>query len=264
MSELINDRVRWAIDGQVATMTLARPDAGNGFDLAMAEAIREAAKRVHNGSKDGTVRAAIIAAEGPAFSVGGDLQHFSSTAERDKEMDEVAGAIHDALRHLAVSDAPVITVVEGVAAGGGIGLALIGDIVLASPRAKFRMAYTAVGLSPDCGTSWIVPRLIGEARALDLALTNRVVSVKEAAEWGMVSRVVETDTLREAQTLARALAGGPFAALGSTKRLIRSSATASYSEHLDNEAASISELVASPNGIEGIDAFLAKREPKFT
>ncbi|WP_406033171.1 enoyl-CoA hydratase-related protein [Nocardioides sp. NBC_00163] len=264
MSELINDRVRWSINGQVATVTLARPDGGNGFDLAMAEAIREAAKRVHDGSKKGTVRAAIVAAEGPAFSVGGDLQYFASSAERDKEMDKVAGAIHDALRLLAGADAPVITVVEGVAAGGGIGLALTGDIVLASPRAKFRMAYTAVGLSPDCGTSWIVPRLIGEGRALDLALTNRVVSVKEAAEWGLVSRVVEDDVLSEAQALARSLAGGPFAALSRTKRLIRSSATASFSEHLDDEAASISALVASSDGIEGIDAFLGKREPKFT
>lgn len=264
MNDLIGDRVRWTTDDSIATITLARPDAGNGFDLAMAEAIREAARRVHDGARASTIRAAIITADGPAFSVGGDLQHFASSAERDKEMDNVAGAMHEALRLLAASEAPVITVVEGVAAGGGIGLALAGDIVLATQRAKFRMAYTAVGLSPDCGASWIVPRLVGQARALDLALTNRMVSAQEAAGWGLVSRLVEDDAVSEARALARLLAEGSAAALGSTKRLVRASVTSSYVEHLDAEAASISARVASTDGIEGVDAFLEKRRPTFT
>ena len=263
MIETIKDRVRWESKDSVATITLTRPEAGNGFDLLMAEAISDAAQRAHDSAASGAIRAVIIAAEGPSFSVGGDLQHFSDAVDRAGEMENVAGCMHTALRLLATSNAPVVTAIHGVAAGGGIGLALVGDVILASPRAKFRMAYTAVGLSPDCGVSWLLPRLVGHTRALDLALTNRLVSAAEAETWGMVSRVVEGDLMSEAESLARTLAKGSAASLTSTKRLIWSSSTSTFADQLDREAASIAERVASADGVEGVDSFLAKRKPTF-
>lgn len=264
MDELQHDRVRLTIDAGLAEVTLARPDAGNGFDLGMASGIRDAAEAVANGAKDGSVRAAVLAGQGKVFSVGGDLAYFGGDEGRGDRMREVAGALHDALRLLATAPATVVTALHGVVAGGGIGLALVGDVVLAGPRAKFRLAYTAGGLSPDCGTSWLLPRRIGHARAMDLALTNRVVGAEEAERWGLVSRLTESDdVLGEARALAAELAAGPQEALAMTKQLLWTGLEQPFGTQLDHEAETIARLVETPDGREGIDAFLAKRAPKF-
>jgi 2-(1,2-epoxy-1,2-dihydrophenyl)acetyl-CoA isomerase len=264
VSDFLHDRVRYGVEDTVATMTLARPDAGNGFDLAMARAINTAAQRIAVGAHTGEIRAAVVAAEGKVFSVGGDLRHFADAKDPGDEMRHVAGGLHEALSALVNAPLPVITAVHGVAAGGGVGLALAGDIVLAGPRAKFRLAYTAGGLSPDCGTSWLLPQRIGAARALDLALTNRPVDAQEAAAWGMVSRLMDSDDVAgEAQKLAAELAGGASGALAQAKRLIRTADTRTFADSLDDEAHTITRLVTGPEASEGIDAFLTKRTPKY-
>lgn len=264
MDELLHGRVRLRTDAGTAVLTLARPDAGNGFDLDMAHGIRDAARAVADGGRDGSVRAAVLAAEGKVFSVGGDLAHFAAAPDRGERMREVAGALHEALRLLATAPVPVVTALHGVAAGGGIGLALVGDVVLAGPRAKFRLAYTAGGLSPDCGTSWILPRRIGHARAMDLALTNRVLGAEEAERWGLVSRLTGSDeVLDEALALARELADGAHEALAMTKHLIWTGQESTFEAHLDREAETIARLVDTADAREGIDAFLTKRTPTF-
>ncbi len=264
MDELLHDRVRIRIEDDVARLTLSRPDAGNGFDLDMAHSIEAGARRIADGADAGRLRAAMIDAEGKAFSVGGDLAYFAGTDDRSEAMRQVAGALHNALRLLTGAPVPVVTAVHGVAAGGGIGLALAGDVVVAGPRAKFRYAYTAGGLSPDCGTTWLVPWRIGMARAMDLALTNRIVGADEAAAWGLVSRVVDSDDVPEqALAIAHELANGSRSALATTKELLWTSAERSFGDQLDLEASSIARLVDGPDGREGVDAFLAKRIPTF-
>lgn len=261
MDELLHDRVRLQTDGWIAQITLARPDAGNGFDLAMAHGIRDAAKAVAGSDE---LRSVVLAAEGKVFSVGGDLAHFASVENRGQRMREVAGALHEALQLLTSAPVTVVTALHGVAAGGGIGLALAGDVVIAGPRAKFRLAYTAGGLSPDCGTTWMLPRRIGHARAIDLALTNRIVSAEEAERWGLVSRLSESDdVLGEARALAAELAAGPRDALGVTKQLLWKALERTFDDQLDVEAETIARLVETTDGREGIDAFLAKRTPTF-
>lgn len=264
MNELLRERVRWTDDDGVTTVTLARPESGNSFDLSMAQGIREAAERIAKGAHDRSIRAALITAEGPAFSVGGDLQYFADADDRAAAMQAVATDLHEALVRLTTAPVPVVTAIHGVVAGGGIGLALAGDITVAGPKAKFRMAYTAAGLSPDCGTSWILPTRIGLARALDLTMTNRLVSGDEAARWGMVSRFVDDgDVVEYARDLARGLTRGAAEALAESKRLLWSSATADFPGHLEREAVTIARLVGGTEGREGIDAFLAKRKPQF-
>jgi 2-(1,2-epoxy-1,2-dihydrophenyl)acetyl-CoA isomerase len=141
---------------------------------------------------------------------------------------------------------------------------LSGDLVVASAKAKFRLAYTAAGLSPDCGASWLLPRRIGLARAMDLSLTNRLVTAAEAAQWGLISRLVDHDDLNgEVAAIAHGLSQGSRQALAETKRLMWAGTADLYAAQLDDEAATISRLAASPDGIEGVSAFLQKRKPDF-
>ncbi|MBS1870249.1 MAG: enoyl-CoA hydratase/isomerase family protein [Actinobacteria bacterium] len=260
----MHDSVGWHLDGSVARVVLARPEAGNALNLAMARGLAEAARRVRDGAEEGTVRAALVAAEGRAFCVGGDLSEFARSEDRGACVAEVATTAHEAIAVLQAAPVPVVTAVHATAAGGGVGLALCGDVVLMASTAKLRLAYTAAGLSPDCGASWLLPRRIGMARALDLALTNRVVTGAEAEQWGLASRVVAPESLgAEAEAVAVALAHGSRRALAETKRLLRESSSTSFEEQLAAEAATIAALAAAPDGREGVDAFLAKRTPEF-
>ncbi len=265
MADLIRERVRYEVQDSIARVTLARPDAGNGLDLAMAEAIRDAAERACKDAEAGAVRAVLLAAEGQMFCVGGDLREIAEQTDRGAHLQAIAGAVHDGIRLLTGAPVPVVAAVGGTAAGGGVGVALAADIVVASATAKFAMAYTAAGLSPDCGTSWVLARRVGTVRALDLALTNRPLSAEDAAQWGLLSRVVDPERLAaEVDGIVAALAAGPRQAQAETKRLIRRADTVDLDSHLDDEAASISTLVATADGREGVDAFLGKRTPDFT
>ncbi|MET8427710.1 enoyl-CoA hydratase-related protein [Nocardia sp. NPDC004860] len=265
MNEFAHNHVRVEIDSSVAVITLARPDKHNAFDLAMAQDLHAAVQRAARGAQSGAVRAIVLAAEGKVFSVGGDLAYFSGSGDRSERMRQVATALHDALELLTTASVPVVSALHGIAAGAGVGLVLAADIVLAGPHAKLRLAYTAGGLSPDCGASWILPRRVGMARAMDLALTNRAVDAIEAEKWGLVSRLTDSDdVVSEARAIARRLAAGPSEAFAATKHLLWTSLDRSFVAHLNSEAEAISRLVDSPDGREGIDAFLAKRAPTFS
>ena len=159
---------------------------------------------------------------------------------------------------------PVITAINGPAAGAGIGLALLGDIVLADPAAHFTLAYTAIGMSPDVGATWLLPRLVGLRRAQELCLRNRRVKADEAERIGLITRVVESGTLAgEAAALADELAGAATTALGTTKRLLLDGLSAPIEQHLEAESRGISSQARSLDGREGIAAFVAKRQPQF-
>lgn len=252
--------VRLTRAGALAHLTLDRAAAGNALDLATATALHAAARQVAAGE----VGAVLVTAAGKNFCVGGDLGEFAGAEELAGHVRAVAREVHAALRILTDLPAPVVSAVQGAVAGGGIGLALAGDVVIAARGARFRLAYTAGGLSPDCGGSWVLPRLVGLPRAMYLALANPVLSAETAESWGLISLAVDDDELAgRARDLAERLASGPRAAHAATKRLLRAALTASYATHLDDEADTIASLAGTPDGREGVRAFLDKRAPAF-
>lgn len=250
----MTDRVRVSREGRVLEIVLAAGERGNALDLSMAEALRDAVRGIE--SED--VACVLVRAEGKNFCVGGDLRDFADRGSGTaSHVNSVATTAHDAVLMLTECRVPVVTAVHGAVAGAGVGLALSGDLIVAARSAKFRLAYTAVGLSPDCGGSWHLPRLIGQHRALDLALTNRVVGAEEALAWGLVSRLVEPESLvSEAKQLAEALAEGHTAALVESKRLIKSAPCHSLRAHLDAEADEISALASTDAAQAAIAAFV--------
>ncbi|WP_257232531.1 enoyl-CoA hydratase/isomerase family protein [Streptomyces sp. Rer75] len=251
------------MDDGLARLTLRRGEAGNAIDLDMARGLLDAARTC----AAERVRAVLLTGEGKSFCVGGDLGEFSrlSGAALEKHLTAVTDALHDALRTFAASDAPMVAAVQGAVAGAGLGLAASADVTLAADTASFTAAYTGIGYSPDAGVSWFLPRLVGPKRALDLLLTNRRITGAEAADIGLVSRVVAPARLTaEAARTAEALRRGPTAAFGATRRLVAAGLTADLGPHLDREARAIAAAAASDAGQEGVAAFLGKRAPDFT
>lgn len=248
----------------IATLTLDRPDSLNAIDLTMAQDLRDAARRC---DQDPGVRAVLLTGAGRVFSVGGDLRSFAAAGEAGAAaaLKEVTLHLHAAISHLMRMRAPVVVAVNGAAAGGAMSLAMAGDVVLAAESATFTMAYTAAGLSPDGGSTFLLPRLIGLRRTQELILTNRRLSASEALAWGLVTRVVADDRLAdEAMALARTLAAGPTAAFATAKRLLLASFSATLETQMELEGRGIAESAAGADGREGVDAFLAKRAAHFT
>src|SRR5262245_40272347 len=195
------------VKDHIARITLNRPDAANALNLQMALELMHASIRV---SEDPEVRAVIITGAGRMFSGGGDLKSFAEQeSQLPGHLKEVALYLHAAISRFARMDAPLVVAVNGSAGGAGMSLCLIGDLVLAAESAKFTLAYTRAGLSPDGGSTYFLPRIVGMRRALELALTNRVLTAREAFEWGIVTKVVpDNELLAETQAVAGQLASG--------------------------------------------------------
>ena len=249
------------IDG-IAHLTLNRPDAANALNLEMSQELYDACLRC---DEDPAVRAVLIDATGKMFCGGGDLKTFA--ARKDDLgvlLKQMTTYIHAAVSLISRMDPPVITAVQGSAAGGGLGLVFGADLVIAAESARFTMAYTRAALSPDASTSFFLPRLIGLRRALDLTLTNRTLSAREALEWGIVSRVVaDAELPSAAQALAKEMADGPTRAFGAAKRLLRESFDDSLETHLQSESRTIAERSQDAESREGIAAFIEKRPARF-
>lgn len=267
MNEHSAHPAKWAslelrIAEQVAWLTLNRPDAANSVNLTLAKELLEATLLC----EDAGVRAVVITGAGKVFCTGGDLKEFGGQGERlSAHLRETTVYLHAALTRLAHLEAPVIAAVNGVAAGAGMSLACACDLAIAAESARFTLAYTRAGLSPDGSGTWYLPRLIGQRRAMELALTNRTLSAAEALSWGLVTRVVADDQLMaEVESLATQLASGPTRSFGATKRLLLASWDHSLETQLELESQSIASLGASHDGVEGIAAFLEKRTPRLT
>ncbi len=253
--------LRAEVDGGVGRLTLARPDAGNSNNLAMAEELDELTTAW---SADPGVRVVLLQGEGATFCVGGDLKSFATQPDLPAHLTEITGHLHAAIARLASMDAPVVAAVHGSAAGAGCSLAAVSDLVLAAASSRFVMAYTAIGLTPDGSGSWALPRVVGLRRALELTLTTRHHTAAEAVEAGLATRVVADDDLHDnAERLAGSLAAGPTGALGAAKRLLRGSLAHDLEAQMALEAAALAAAAASPDGQEGIAAFLEKRAPRF-
>lgn len=249
------------VDG-IACITLNRPNAANAMNLTL---VRELARAALICDNDEGVKVVLLTATGKMFSAGGDLKSFLSFGDQTpQKMKELADELHKAVSLFARMRAVVIIAVNGYAAGAGFSLSLTGDYVLAAESAKFTMAYTTAGLSPDGSSTYFVPRLIGLRRAQELMFTNRTLTAREASEWGLITKVVADDELQNVSfALAKQLAKGPAAAQAVVKKLLLCSAGNGLEEQMEIEGREISRAAASEDGREGILAFLEKRKPDF-
>ncbi len=240
----------------VAILELNRPDQNNAIDLELADALADA---VEAAAADDAVRVLLLRGSGRMFCPGGDLAAMDAAPDRGAFLQELADAAHRAIRALDAIEKPVVAAVHGSAAGAGVSLALASDIVLVGSKARFAAAYGAVGLTPDCGMSWLLPRAVGTQRAMEFTLLLRVLKADEAVAWGMATTVVEDDQLQaEAEAVARRIASGAAGAFGKTRRLIRASRDVTLGEHLDVEAATISAASATEESGALIAAFLKR------
>lgn len=245
--------------GDVATITLDRPASSNALDLALALAFRAAVGEVRGSD----ARAVLVAGAGARFCAGGDLASMLRHDDRPAYLRELASVLTLGFRELSQLPVPVVASVQGAVAGAGMALLLSADLVVAARGTKMLMAYAGVGLTPDCGVSYLLPRAVGQQRALELALTGRVLSADEALDWGLVTMVVD-DGAQHAEGLALAtrLAGGPAYALGEAKRLVRSSFAVTREDSGEDEAETIARAVATPEAQALIDAFVSGQRPR--
>jgi 2-(1,2-epoxy-1,2-dihydrophenyl)acetyl-CoA isomerase len=244
----------------VATITLNRPDAFNALDLALGRELFEAALAV---DEDPAVRCVVLTGAGRAFCAGGDVKAFADNLSRIGVLiKELTTYLHGAISRLARSDKPVLTAVNGVAAGGGFSLALSADLVVAAESARFTMAYSKIAATPDGSSSYFLPRLVGLRRAMELYFTNRVLTAREALDWGLVTRVVPDAELPSAvDTLSHELAQGPSKAFGSAKRLLHQSTWESLETQMELEAQSIAAMGHTEDFRAGVTAFANKQAP---
>jgi len=186
----------------------------------------------------------LLAGEGPRFCAGGDVASFIDAQSPSAYLRRLASELECHMRGLGALPKPVVAAVHGAVAGAGLALVLNADVVVAAASTKLVFAYPGVGLTPDCGVSWLLPRAIGQQRALDLALTGRVLNANEAREWGLVAEVVDDHEVHaRAAGLARLMADGATAAFGHAKRLIRSSFDASRANNAADEVDTIARMV---------------------
>lgn len=249
--------------GPVAVLTLDRPARGNAIDVEMADAILQAALSVES---DEAVRAVVLTGAGKAFCVGGDVTAFGEADERAPALvRRLTAALHMAVARLARMEKPLVTAINGAAAGAGFGLSLWGDAALAARSAKFTTAYGAIGLTPDAGASWLLPRLVGLRQAQRLALMNERITADQADTIGLVTRAVDDAALMdEALETAGRLARGPRRAFAATRDLLLQASASTLESHLEAEARFIARAAGSAEGREGVRAFVERREADFT
>jgi 2-(1,2-epoxy-1,2-dihydrophenyl)acetyl-CoA isomerase len=247
--------------GAVAVVTLNRPDAGNALSLQVAMDLLAAALTC---ARSNSVRAVVLTGAGENFCFGGDLRAaMSKGTGADAYLRELTTYLHSAISQFARMDAPVIAAVKGSAAGAGLGLVLTSDLAVCGASAKFTSAYTAVGLTPDAGTSFMLPRIVGAKRAMELMLLNRSLSAEEAKSWGIVNDVVgDGEVLARALAIGERLAAGATRAFGSTKRLVAET-FGPLERQMVLESETIVAQAGSAEGHEGIMAFFEKRKPSF-
>jgi 2-(1,2-epoxy-1,2-dihydrophenyl)acetyl-CoA isomerase len=245
----------------IATVTFNRADGANALNMAMGRDLLEAALRVE---ADPAVRAVVVTGAGKHFCFGGDLRGMADQgAAIGGYLNELTTNIHAAISCFVRMKAPVIAAVNGTAAGGGVGLMCMTDLAVAGRSSRFSLAYTGVGLAPDCSTSFLLPRIVGRRRALELLLTNRTLSADEALAWGLVNEVVDdAEVLPRAQALAERFAAGPTESYAAVKRLV-DAADPGLEAQMALEGRTIAAQALHPHGQEGVAAFLGKRKPSF-
>ncbi|MBX3298971.1 MAG: enoyl-CoA hydratase/isomerase family protein [Acidobacteria bacterium] len=259
------ETVNYELGGAVAVVTMNRPDALNALSMQLTIDLDAAFRRAVS---DGA-RAVVLTGSGRAFCSGGDLREMRSMWEREGRieafLEEPLGRLHEVIRLIRETPIPFVAAVNGVCAGAGVNFALACDIVFAAEDAAFREAFVRIGLTPDCGGTFFLPRAIGEKLAAELFMTGDAVSAERALAIGMINRVVAADELiAEATAFAERLATGPTAGIGRIKRMLNASFSNDLTAQLALEHECQIESGRSDDFREGVAAFFEKRPPNFS
>ncbi len=254
------ETIQFSSEGGIARLTLNRPDRLNSFTIRMHEDVADALGQL------GDARVLVLTGAGRGFCAGQDLNDRAVAPGEAVDLGEsVEKRYNPLIRRLTSLPIPVIARVNGVAAGAGANIALACDIIIAARSAKFIQSFANIGLIPDSGGTWVLPRLVGQARALGLALTAEPLPAEEAAEWGLIWKAVDDEALdAEVDALAARFASAPTRGLAAIKRMIRESWGHSLDEELDLQRDMMRELGATEDYREGVAAFMEKRTPRFT
>lgn len=256
------ETILYQVADNIATITLNRPETLNAFSDQM---IDETAVALKQAGRDEAVRCVMITGNGRAFSSGQDLADVTARAGTFSIGDHLRHGYNQLITTMIALEKPIIGAINGVAAGAGCGVALACDLRIASDKASFMLAFSKVGLIPDSGVTWLLPRLVGYARAYEMAITADKIPAARAYEWGMVNRVVPHDQVWEtAVAWATSLAAGPTLAYGLTKRIMHKTWDMSLPEALSYEAYLQEVAGRSADNKEGVRAFLEKRAAHFT
>ena len=249
------------LDG-VATITLNRPKAFNALNESLGRQLYDALLEC---KQTDTIRAVVITGAGRAFCAGGDVKSFAEHAyDIDSHIMRLTNLIHSSISLMVHMNKPTICAVNGMAAGGGMSLALAGDLIFATESAKFTMAYTHIGASPDGSSTFTLPRLVGVKKALELVLLNPVLSAQEALAWGLVNQVFPDDRfVEEVLNRATRLAHGPTIAYGEAKALLYNSTQETLETQMQLEALSLARCGRTKDFKEGVLAFIEKRPAHF-
>jgi 2-(1,2-epoxy-1,2-dihydrophenyl)acetyl-CoA isomerase len=254
------ETIDFKVEGGIARLTLNRPDRLNSFTVQMHEEVADALARLQE------ARVLVLTGAGRGFCAGQDLNDRAVAPGESVDLGHSVETYYNPLiRRLTGLPFPVIARVNGVAAGAGANIALACDIVIAGKSAKFIQSFASIGLIPDSGGTWALPRLVGQARALGLALTAEPLPAEKAAEWGLIWKAVEDEALdAEVDALAARFASAPTRGLAAIKRMIRESWSHSLDQELELQRDMMRELGMSDDYREGVSAFMEKRTPKFT
>lgn len=258
----MSETILVADHGAWVEITLNRPDRLNSFNDEMHYALRAAIEA----ARDGGARAILLTGAGRGFCAGQDLgDRDPSKMDGPPDLGNTVRTFYAPLvRLIRALDFPVICAVNGVAAGAGANIALACDMVFAAESAKFIQSFSKVGLIPDTGGSWHLPRLLGEARAKGLAFTAQPLPAKQAEDWGLIWKALpDADLMAEARAMAQQLGNGPTLGLGLSKHCIQDAAVATLQDHLEQEADAMKTCGESADYAEGVASFLEKRAPKF-
>lgn len=246
----------------VATLTFNRPDSLNAIDITMARNFLEAVKGL---SAQPGLRCVVLRGAGRAFVAGGDISSMAEGRQQAWQMVNTAlDALNPAILLLRDIDAPIIASVKGVAAGAGLSLALMADLIVAEENARFLIGYNGIGAVPDCGGTWFLPHKIGAGRASEMMILGRTLNAREAQHWGLVTSVAAEDQFDEmlAATVTKA-AEGPGRAFGAFRRLVDQASGTALADHLEAERHAFLEMTKTADFSEGVSAFLDKRKPRF-
>ena len=258
------ETIQLEMRGSVCLLTLNRPERLNALTVQVAHDFKAAVGEALAGG----ARAIVLTGAGRAFCAGGDLREMQEIAKKDGRVeaffDEPLRVLNDAILLIRQTPVPFIAAVNGVASGGGCNLALACDLVIAAESARFNQAFIKIGLTPDCGGTFMLPRLVGWKRATELLFTGELVSAQAAAEMGMINSVSpDEELMSRVMTIAENLAQAPTAALAEIKMLLDASAANDLKSQLDLERKTQIESGKTKDFVEGVSAFLEKRPPRF-
>lgn len=250
------------LDDGVLTLPLATADNGTALDHDLVLAGAAQLSKVTRGDVD--AGAILLSSTGKNFCAGGNVAAFASAPDRVEYLRGLADDLHAMIGLLYETGLPVVAAVNGWAAGAGMSMVLHADIAIGGTKTKLRPAYPGLGLSPDGGMSWTLPRAVGPARARHIIMTDQIIDAGRALDLGLLAEVVDDEAVTDtARATAVKLAAGPRGSMAAIRRLVHDSASRTLTDHVTAEAKSISRLSATPEGIEGVDAFVAKRAPDF-